>query len=127
LLAAEFVFGSQVALSGIFVASSDPLPAADFLDSLCDSLSGTPVRPTSHNSTMAALLPENLPDGVLSFLLIYVRWDAAKPSLGPAYDDPCRILQRSLTHFHLVVGNRVKMVLWKEATAAMTALVYFYT
>jgi hypothetical protein len=34
LLAEEFVFGSQVALPGIFVASSDPLPAADFLHSL---------------------------------------------------------------------------------------------
>ncbi len=82
LLPTELVLDFQIVLPGVSVAFSDPLPAANFLDSLQDCLSCTSVRPASQNSVAASPLPDDL----WSSCLVFVRQSSAKPLLAPTYD-----------------------------------------
>ncbi len=51
-------------------------------------------------------LPEDLPPKLWAAERVWVRRGSHVPPLSPLYDGPYTVLQRSLGHFRLRMGNR---------------------
>jgi hypothetical protein len=102
----ENVFGSQLVLPGQFLSAPEP-PSPTFLKDFQGILAGRPPLPTSHHTTPS---PTALPEDLLLSRFVLVRHDAAQPPLGPLYDGPFLVLERSLHYFKLQVGSRVETV-----------------
>jgi len=103
---AEAVFGSQLVLPGQFLSTPEP-PSPTFLQDFQGVLAGRPPPPTSHHTTPS---PTTLPEDLLLSRFVLVRRDAAQPPLGPLYDGPFLVLERSLHCFKLQVGSRIETV-----------------
>jgi hypothetical protein len=102
----ENVFGSQLVLPGQFLSTPEP-PSPTFLQDFQGLLAGRPPLPTSHHTTPS---PTTLPEDLLLSRFVLVRHDAAQPPLGPLYDGPFLVLERSLHCFKLQVGSRIETV-----------------
>jgi hypothetical protein len=102
----ENVFGSQLVLPGQFLSAPEP-PSPTFLKDFQGILAGRPPLPTSHHTTPA---PTTLPEDLLLSRFVLVRHDAVQPPLGPLYDGPFLVLERSLHCFKLQVGSRIETV-----------------
>jgi hypothetical protein len=102
----ENVFGSQLVLPGQFLSAPEP-PLPTFLQDFQGILAGRPPLPTSHHTTPS---PTALPEDLLLSRFVLVRHDAAQLPLGPLYDGPFLVLERSLHCFKLQVGSRIETV-----------------
>jgi transposase InsO family protein len=102
----ENVFGSQLVLPGQFLSTPEP-PSPTFLQDFQGVLAGRPPLPTSHHTTPS---PTALPEDLLLSRFVLVRHDAVQPPLGPLYDGPFLVLERSLHYFKLQVGSRIETV-----------------
>jgi hypothetical protein len=107
---AELVYGSQLVLPGEMVDSVEPPPAASFLTALRAAVDGFRPVPVSHNSSSGDPLPVRLPDALLGARFVFVRRDAAHPSLEPSYAGPYEVLERSLRTFRVMVGARPEVI-----------------
>ena len=66
----------------------------------------TPLQ-THHHTTPS---PTALPEDLLLSRFVLVRRDAVQPPLGPLYDGPYLVLERSLHCFKLQIGSRIETV-----------------
>jgi hypothetical protein len=102
----ENVFGSQLVLPGQFLSTPEP-PSPTFLQDFQGVLAGRSPLPTSHHTTPS---PTALPEDLLLSRFVLVRHDAVQPPLGPLYDGPYLVLERSLHCFKLQIGSRIETV-----------------
>jgi hypothetical protein len=61
---------------------------------------------TRHNTAADKKLPEDLPQELWAADRVLVLRRGHAPPLAPLYDGPYTVLQRSLCHFQLQIGNR---------------------
>ncbi len=61
---------------------------------------------TRHNTAVDKELPEDLPQEMWATDRVWVRRGGHTPPLAPIYDGPYAVLQRSLCHFRLQMGDR---------------------
>jgi hypothetical protein len=59
-----------------------------------------------HNTAADKELPEDLPQELWATDWVWVRRGSHASSLAPLYDDPYTVLQHSLRHFQLQMGDR---------------------
>jgi hypothetical protein len=102
----EAVFGSQLVLPGQFLSAPEP-PSPTFLKDFQGVLAGRTPLQTHHHTTPS---PTALPEDLLLSRFVLVRRDAVQPPLGPLYDGPYLVLERSLHCFKLQIGSRIETV-----------------
>jgi hypothetical protein len=117
---AELLYGAQLVVLGQFVAASeDPPPSNSFLKQLCSFVDASAPPPILHNRPSTATAKDSIPTPLLHARHVFVRWDATKPPLAPAYDGPYLVLERSPHTFRLQLGYRTDVV----ATACLKAAI----
>ncbi len=62
LLPMEMFYGSQLVLPGEFVAATDPLLVASFINALQDHFSCLPTQQTLHNLPASSASPDRMPN-----------------------------------------------------------------
>jgi hypothetical protein len=70
-------------------------------------LAGRSPLTTSHHTTPS---PTALPEDLLLSRFVLVRHDAVQPPLGPLYDGPFLVLERSLHFFKVQMGTRTEVI-----------------
>jgi hypothetical protein len=75
--------------------------------------------PILHNHPSTATAKDSIPTALLHARDAFVRWDAAKPPLAPAYDGPYLVLERSPHTFWLQLGDRTNVVTTARLKAAV--------
>ena len=115
---AELVYGAQLVLPGEMVDSADPLPAEKFLTALRAAVDGFRPLPVVHNKSSGDPVPARLPDSLLGARFVFIRRDAAHPSLEPSYTGPFEVLERSLRTFRVLVGQRPEIISCSRLKAA---------
>ncbi len=76
----------------------------EFIIQIDNILKNIPM--TRHNTAADKELPEDLPQELWAADLVWVRRGGHVPPLAPLYDGPYTVLQRSLRHFRLQMGDR---------------------
>lgn len=104
---AELVYGTSLRLPGDFFTSTKlPDQPQQFLQRLLDcvqDLRPTPPRPSEHKTIFAH------PD-LATATHVFVRHDAVRPPLTPAYDGPFRVLHRTPKTATLLQNGREETV-----------------
>jgi transposase InsO family protein len=117
---AELLYGAQLVVPGQFVtASADPPPSDSFLQQLRSFVDASATASILHNRPSTATAKDSIPTALLHARHVFVRRDAAKPPLAPAYDSPYLVLERSPHTFRLQLGNKTDVV----ATARLKAAI----
>jgi hypothetical protein len=75
--------------------------------------------PILHNRPSTATAKDSIPTALLHARHVFVRRDATKPPLAPAYEGPYLVLERSPHTFRLQLGDKTDVV----ATARLKAAV----
>jgi hypothetical protein len=105
---------------GQFIAASeDPPPSDSFLQQLRSFVDASVPPPILHNRPSTATAKNSIPTALLHARHVFVRQDAAKPPLAPAYDGLYLVLERSPHPFRLQLSNKTDVV----ATAHLKAAV----
>ena len=107
---AELVYGSQLVLPGEMVATAEPVPATSFLSSLRAAVDGSAPMPASHHLSAGDPIPDVLPSPLMAARFVFVRRDAAHPSLEHSYSGPYQVLEKSLRTFRVLVGLRPEVI-----------------
>jgi hypothetical protein len=103
---------------GQFIATSaDPPPSDSFLQQLRSFVDASVPTPILHNRPSTATAKDSIPTALLHARHVFVRRDAAKPQLAPAYDGPYLVLERSPHTFRPQLGDKTDVV----ATARLKA------
>jgi hypothetical protein len=115
---AEAVFGAPIVLPNEFLQNEE-VPVDAIIQIFSKTLHVPAVSLPRHNSS--AQLPDELPGGLLSAPLIWVRRGVIIPPLQPLYDCPYTVLRRGSRSFTIRVGSRDEVIAvscFKACTAA---------
>jgi hypothetical protein len=117
---AELLYGAQLVVPGQFLAASEDLPPSDsFLQQLRSFVDASSPPPNLHDRPSTATAKDSIPTALLHARHVFVRRDAAKLLLAPAYDGPYLVLEHSPHTFRIQLGDKTDVV----ATARLKAAV----
>jgi hypothetical protein len=119
---AELLYGSQLVVPGQLVAPvADTPPAESFLQQLRTFADSSVPPAAAHHRASTATATASIPPALLHARHVFVRHDAAKPPLAPAYDGPFLVLERSPHTFRIQIGDKSDVVATARLKAAHLA------
>jgi hypothetical protein len=101
---AQPLYGTPLVLPNQYLSINNKQTKNEFIIQIDKILNNLPM--TRHNTAADKELPEDLPRELWAADRVWVRRGGHAPPLSTLYDGPYAILQRSLRHFRLQLGNR---------------------
>jgi hypothetical protein len=101
---AQALYGTPLALPNQYLSINNEQTMNEFIIHIDSILKNIPM--TRHNTAADKELPEDLPQELWAEDRVWVHRGGHAPPLAPLYDGPYTVLQRSLRHFRLQMGDR---------------------